>query len=265
MFKGQTFYHQHIRKAIIAFGTIFNNIVIERTNSSDEIVQSIRVPLSYSPKQKFLARIDAVSTANPAEAAITLPRIGFEITGLSYNPSRKVSLLTKNVAVGAGDDTNKLRTQFTSTPYDMNISMFIMSKNQDDGLQIIEQILPFFNPDFSVSINDIPEMGIKRDLQIILNNISFEDDYTGDYTQRRTLIWTLDFTLGLNFYGPVNLQGYIRTAIANTFNDPNMVSGTQSDTTVGRKYTVTTDPSDVTPETGSWDYIETFEDIFGDE
>lgn len=265
MFKGQTFYHQHIRKAIIAFGTIFNNIVIERRNASNEIVQSIRVPLSYSPKQKFLARIDAVSTANPAEAAITLPRIGFEITGLTYNPSRKISLLTKNRAVGEGDSPNQLRTQFTSTPYDLTISMFVMAKNQDDGLQIIEQILPFFNPDFNVTINDIPEMGIKRDLKINLDGVSFTDDYAGDYTQRRTLIWDLNFTLGLNFYGPVTKQGIIRTAIATAFDDPRLLSGSNSDTEVGRRYTVTTDPADATPETGEWDYIETFEDVFGNE
>jgi len=256
MFLGKFFYHQHIRKAIIAFGTIFNNITIHRKNSAGEIVQNVRVPLAYSTKQKFLARIAAVPTTDPASVAITLPRIGFEITGLNYNPTRKINLLTKNVAVGQGDDPNKLRSQFTSTPYDMNISLYIFAKNQDDGLQIVEQILPFFNPDFCVTINDVPEMGIKRDLQITLNGIDYEDQYEGDFTQRQSVIWTLNFTLGLNFYGPVEMQGIIRTAIANTYaNDIPDISNAQ-------RYTVTTDPSDATPEVGAWNYVETFDEFY---
>jgi hypothetical protein len=171
----QHFYHQHIRKAIIAFGTIFNQLTVERKNSAGEVAQSIRVPLAYGPKDKFLARVAAVSGNDPASVAITLPRIGFEITGLQYNPQQKLNILTKNIAVGVGDDADKVRVQYTSTPYTLSISLFIVTKNQDDGLQIIEQILPFFNPDFCVTITDIPEMGIKRDLQIILENVSYED------------------------------------------------------------------------------------------
>jgi hypothetical protein len=256
MFAGKFFYHSHIRKAIIAFGTIFNNIVVQRKNSEGEYAQSLRVPLAYSTKQKFLARIASVPTIDPANIAITLPRIGFEITGLNYNPTRKINILTKNIAVGAGDDTNKLRSQFTSTPYDMSISLYIFAKNQDDGLQIIEQILPFFNPDFCVTINDVPEMGIKRDLQITMEGIDYEDQYEGDYAQRQSVIWTLNFKLGLNFYGPVELQGIIRTAIANTY------ANDIADINNGQRYTVTTTPSDVTPEIGTWDYVETFDEFF---
>jgi hypothetical protein len=130
-----------------------------------------------------------------------------------------------------------------------------MTKNQDDGLQIVEQILPFFNPDFNVTIKDIPEMGITRDLQITLNSINYEDNYEGDYNQRTSIMWTLTFTLSLNFYGPVDLQGIIRTAIANTYLD------TATDTPISQKYTVTTDPSDATPE-GTWDYVEQFDEYF---
>ena len=254
MFLRQHFYHQHIRKAIIAFGTIFNQITVKRYNADQEIVQSIRVPLSYSPKNKFLARIAEVPSTTTQAAAIILPRMGFEITGLQYNPARKINLLTKNVAVGQGDDPNTLRTQFTSTPYDMNVSLYIMAKNQDDGLQIIEQIIPFFNPDFCVTVNDIPSMGIKRDLQIILDNIAYEDNYEGDYLQRRSIIWTINFTLGLNLYGPVEQQNIIRTSIANTYTDIDQPNYQQ-------QYQVTTNPNDATV-VDDWDYVEQFDEFY---
>ena len=254
MFLRQHFYHQHIRKAIIAFGTIFNQISVKRYNSDQEVVQSVRVPLAYSPKNKFLARIAEVPSTTTQAAAIILPRMGFEITGLQYNPSRKINLLTKNVAIGQGDDPNTLRTQFTSTPYDMNISLYAMAKNQDDALQIIEQIIPFFNPDFCVTVTDIPSMGIKRDLQIILDSINYEDDYAGDYMQRRSIVWTLNFTLGLNLYGPVEQQGIIRTAIANTYTDT-------VDPNYQQKYQVTTNP-DTAVVTDDWDYVEQFDEFY---
>lgn len=254
MFLRQHFYHQHIRKAIIAFGTIFNQITVKRYNAQEETVKSLRVPLAYSPKNKFLARIAEVPTTTTQASAIILPRMGFEITGLQYNPAKKINLLTKNVAVGAGDDPNVLRTQFTSTPYDMGVSLYIMAKNQDDGLQIIEQILPFFNPDFSVTINDIPAMGIKRDLQIIMDSINYEDTYEGDYLQRRSIVWTLNFTLGLNFYGPVEQQAIIRTSIANTYTDIEQPNYQQ-------KYQVTTDP-DTAAVTDDWNYVEQFDEFY---
>jgi len=180
--------------------------------------------------------------------------MGFEITGLQYNPARKINLLTKNVAIGQGDDPNMLRSQYTSTPYDMNISLYAMAKNQDDALQIIEQIIPFFNPDFCVTITDIPSMGIKRDLQIVLDSINYEDDYAGDYMQRRSIVWTLNFTLGLNLYGPVEQQGIIRSAIANTYTDIEQP-------TYQQKYQVTTNP-DTAAVTDDWDYVEQFDEFF---
>ena len=254
MFLRQHFYHQHIRKAIIAFGTIFNQITVKRYNADNEVVQSLRVPLSYSPKNKFLARIAEVPTSNTQAAAVILPRMGFEITGLQYNPARKISILTKNMAIGEGDNPNKLRSQLTSTPYDMSIALSIVAKNQDEGLQIVEQILPYFNPDFCVTITDIPEMGIKRDLQIMLDSVNYEDNYEGDYSQRRTIIWTLGFTLGINLYGPVDQQNIIRTSIANTYTDLQQPNYQQ-------KYQVTTNPNDAVV-TDDWDYVEQFDESF---
>lgn len=257
MFLRQHFYHQHIRKAIVAFGTIFNQITVKRFNSDREMVQSLRVPLAYSPKNKFLARIAEVPSANTKATAIILPRMGFEMTGIQYNPARKISLLTKNVAVGQGDAANVFRSQFTSTPYDMNISLYAMAKNQDDALQIIEQIIPFFNPDFCVTINDIPSMGIKRDLQIILDSVNYEDNYAADYAQRRSIVWTLNFTLGLNLYGPVDQIGFIRTAIANTYTDIDQ-------STFQQKYQVTTNPDNAAVD-DDWEYVEQFDEFYEQE
>lgn len=254
MFLRKHFYHQHIRKAIIAFGTIFNQLTVKRYNSEQELVQSLRVPLSYAPKSKLLTRVLEVPTANPASGAMILPRMSFEITGLQYNPARKINLLTKNVAQVVGDDPNTLRSQFTSTPYDMAVSLYIVAKNQDDALQVVEQILPFFNPDFTVTINDVPEMGIKRDLQIIMDSISYEDSYEGDYNQRRSIIWTINFTLGLNFYGPIEQQGIIRKSIANAYTDIDQTNYQQ-------RYQVTTNPIDANV-LDDWEYVEQFDEIF---
>lgn len=215
MFRGQHFYHQHVRKAIIAFGMIFNNINVVR-DKDDVAVQTLRVPLAYSTKQKFLSRIALIDSAEARnETAITLPRMGFEITSLDYDPSRKISLVQRNKAVDG--TSNSVRTSFTSTPYNLSIAMYVFAKNQEDGLQIVEQILPFFNPDFNVTVNDLPEMGIKRDIKITLDSISYDDQYEGDFAARQSIIWTLNFTMRLNFYGNVSNINIIKETISNLY------------------------------------------------
>jgi len=223
MFKGQQFYHEHVRKAIIAFGTIFNNINIVRKNSSDVEVQSLRVPLAYSTKQKFLTRIENQPTVESrGDVAIILPRMGFEILGLNYDATRKISPIQKHRKTDSSDAL-KVKTQFVSTPYDMNLSLYIFAKNQEDGLQILEQILPYFNPDFNVTLNDLPEMGIKRDIKIVLDGIGYEDNTAGTFADRQSIVWTLNFSMKLNFYGYVANQGIIREAIATIYQNPELV------------------------------------------
>ena len=158
MFKDKSFYNQHIRKAIISFGTIFNDINIERKNSAGAVTQALRVPLSYSTKQKFMTRIARVQdTTTRGEVALTLPRMGFEINGLNYDPARKVGPIQKTKVVGTGDDSNTVRQVFSSAPWNMDLALYIFAKNQDDGLQILEQIIPYFNPDFNVTdVLDFP-------------------------------------------------------------------------------------------------------------
>ena len=216
----QKFYHSSIRKAVIAFGNLFNNIMIDRKDENNNVVQTLKVPLSYAPSQKFLAIVEQQVVSGERSFQIILPRMAFEMTSINYDPSRRVSLVQQNRAVNTTSTT--LNAQFAPSPYNIQMSLYIYVKNQDDGLQIIEQILPYFNPDFNLSLNSIPELGIKNDLPIILNNISYDDQYEGDFTQRRAIIWTLDFTLKLNFFGPINKQQIINNVNVGFFNNEEM-------------------------------------------
>lgn len=221
MFKGKTFYHSHVRKAVAAFGSIFNNIVIQRKDSSGNVAQSLRVPLAYATKQKFLSRIEGQPNLTDQEVALVLPRMGFEISSLTYDPTRKVAPIQQHRKTNTSDAL-KMKQSFVSTPYDLNLTLYCFAKNQEDGLQIIEQILPFFNPDFNITVNDLPELGIKRDIKITLESIAYEDNTYGQFADRQSIIWSLNFTMKLNFYGHVADQGIIRKVIADVYQNPNL-------------------------------------------
>lgn len=199
-----TYYHGIIRKYIILFGTLFNDIYINRRGKTDDqdFVQTLRVPLSYGPKEKFLARVDGDPTFS-RPAAIVLPRMSFEITDISYAPDRKMPKTTKIVAPHP-DDPTKLNFAYTPVPYDINIELSVMTKNADDGTQIIEQILPYFTPDFTSTINVLPELDVKYDIPIILNSVNYTDSYEGDFIARRAIIWTLNFTIRGYIFGPTS-------------------------------------------------------------
>ena len=249
----QKFYHSSIRKAVIAFGNLFNNILIDRKDGDNNVVQTLKVPLSYAPSQKFLAIVEQQTVSGEKSFQIILPRMAFEMTSINYDPSRRVSLVQQNRSVNATSTT--LNAQYAPSPYNIQISLYIYVKNQDDGLQIVEQILPYFNPDFNLSLNAIPELGIKNDLPIVLNNISYDDQYEGDFTQRRAIIWTLDFTLKLNFYGPINKQQIIKSVNVGVFNDEEMSQRIEN-------YNVTVDPLSTTKENVTANvFIETFTDF----
>ena len=187
-------YHEIFRKTIVAFGTLFNNIELRR---GDEVM---KVPLAYGPKQKFLARLDQNPDPTNKRVQITLPRISFEINGINYDSQRKVSP-TQKVSVASTSTTNK--NVFMPVPYNLSFELAIISKNQDDGLQIIEQILPFFQPHFNLTVKLLPDMKEVKDVPVILNNIQYEDDYAGDFAQRRAVIYTLQFVVKTYLYGPV--------------------------------------------------------------
>ena len=216
---GQSFYHETVRNVIVAFGTMFNNIQIVRKDNAGTITQSMKVPLAYGPKQKWLARLDQDPSLATA-TAITLPRIGFEIGSLSYDPTRKMNRVQKFKKVKSSSSASgKLDTQYMPVPYNMDFEMSVMAKNSDDALQIVEQILPFFQPDYTVTLNDNTAMGTTRDVPIVLTNVGYEDNYESDMITRRAIIYTLSFTAKFYLYGPVTDQKVIKTVQVDQYTD----------------------------------------------
>ena len=215
---GKHFYHQSLRRLVIAFGTIFNNIVIHRKDSSGNVVQSLKVPLAYSPKEKFITRLDQQADLDSREVAITLPRMGFEIAGIAYDATRKLQKLGKVRAVKSSSPSI-MDYQYNPVPYNISFNLYSFTATAEGGLQVIEQILPYFQPDYTVTINTIPSMNIKRDVPIILNNVNYEDSYDGAYTQRRAVTYTLGFTAKTYLYGPVYSQRVIKETQADMYTD----------------------------------------------
>ena len=197
---GTYYYHEIIRRTIISFGTLFNNIHIKHENENGDDVSVIKVPIAYGPVQKFLARLDEKPDLRK-KVAITLPRMSFEMTTIQYDSSRKVSTVQTFQANRTGVGPVKV---YMPAPYNIGIQLSIISKYQDDMLQIIEQILPFFQPQFNLSIDLVNSIGEKRDIPIILEGISMSDDYEGDFSTRRSLVYTLNFTAKTSLFGPIS-------------------------------------------------------------
>ena len=212
---GTHFYNEGLRKLTIAFGQIFNNIIIQNTSSTGAVTKRFKVPLAYAPKEKFLVRLEQqANLQRDREVAVTLPRLGFEITGLSYDASRKLTKMQKTVRVKSNEDGKKLNFNYTPVPYNINFSLYSFTATAENGLQIVEQILPFFQPDYTVSIRVLPEMNLIRDVPIILNGVQYEDNYDGEFTRRRAVVYTLNFTAKTYIYGPMTNQGVIKTVQA---------------------------------------------------
>jgi hypothetical protein len=196
------FYHEILRKTIIGFGNLFNEITIKKKNDNNDVFSVIKVPLAYGPTQKFLARLEQEPNLNKP-IQITLPRMSFEFIGLTYDNSRKVTT-TQTFLSTSVEDGKDIRKTYMPVPYNMEFELSIMCKINDDMLQIIEQILPYFQPSYNLTINLVDQIGEKRDIPIILDNISMQDDYEGNFTTRRALIYTLRFTAKTYLFGPVS-------------------------------------------------------------
>jgi len=196
------FYNEILRRTVISFGSLFNNIEIKHNDSSDNVVSVIKVPLAYGPTQKFLARLDQSADLSK-KTQITLPRMSFEFTGLTYDSTRKV---TTTQTFTVKDPTNGTETKkaFMPVPYNMQFELSIMSKLNDDCLQIVEQILPYFQPAYTLTIDLVQSINEKRDIPIVLENITMQDDYEGDFTTRRVLLYTLRFTAKTYLFGPIS-------------------------------------------------------------
>jgi hypothetical protein len=194
------FYHEILRKTIVAFGTLFNNIQIKHKDNAGDDFSILTVPIAYGPVQKFLARIEQVPDLKK-RVAITLPRMSFEMTGISYDASRKSSTMQTFKALDQAN--NELTKVFMPVPYNVNFRLSIMSKLNEDALQVVEQILPYFQPHFNLTVDLVSSIGEKKDLPMILERISMDDQYEGDFTTRRVLVYTLDFVAKTYLFGPI--------------------------------------------------------------
>jgi hypothetical protein len=177
------------------------------------------VPLAYAPKEKFLVRLDQQPSLDEREFAITLPRMSFEISGISYDGSRKLTRVQKYKQVKAGEDGKVMTYNYTPVPYNISYTLNIFTATAESGLQIVEQILPFFQPDYTVTVNAVPSLNIKRDVPIILNDVQYDDSYNGDFTQRRAVIYTLNFTAKTYLFGPASTQGVVKTVQSDLYSD----------------------------------------------
>lgn len=232
MMFGHDFYHAILRKYVIMFGNIFNEIQVERFDSSGNKIQTLNVPLEYSPKQKSIQRVTADPTLN-RDIAATLPRLGFEMTGLTYAGARKLNSTTKMVR-GVDTGGNDFGYVYAPVPYDMSFSLYVFVKNAEDGTQIIEKILPFFTPDYTVTIKALPELNINLDIPIELNSVTTDDAYEGDFdASRRVLTWQLDFTVKGYLFGPINKQKFVINATIPLYADVDVTQAESAIISIG--------------------------------
>ena len=234
---GKYFYNESMRRMTIAFGQLFNKIQVKRKDSSGNVTQSIPVPLAYAPKEKFLVRLDQQPDLENREFAITLPRMSFEISGISYDGSRKLTRVQKYKTVKSSTDGKILNYNYTPVPYNISYNLNIFTATAEAGLQIVEQILPFFQPDYTVTVNAVPELNIKKDVPIILNTVTYEDSYNGEFTTRRAVIYTLTFTAKTYLFGPANTQKVIKEVQSDLYTDVNQTEGREV------RITITPDPT----------------------
>lgn len=244
MLSGNVFYHGIIRKTIVSFGKLFSSIYIDRKEGDSvtgATVQRLQVPLAYAPKEKWLVRLEQDPDLS-SNVYTTLPRMSFEILGYTYDSVRKTNRMQK-IVCGSGVDS--MNFVYSPAPYNIEISLYILTKTQEDGLQIIEQILPTFTPEYTLSIKVLPEMNIIQDVPVILNSVSVQDDYDGDFQTRRFVTHTLNFTLKTNLYGAVENNKVIEESAVNLSEAPD---GSSPFTT----YTATGDSTSSTVTNESW-------------
>lgn len=235
MLNSNVYYHGIIRKCIVGFGSLFSDIYIDRREGDSvtgTVIQRLQIPLAYAPKEKWIVRLEQDPTLEN-NVYTTLPRMSFEIIGYNYDPSRKVNRMQQ---IKCGDGTGSVSTMYTPVPYNIDLSLYILTKTQEDGLQIIEQILPTFTPEYTLTLNAVPDMNVKLDVPIVLNSVSVQDDYDGDFQTRRFVTHTLSFQMKMNLFGPISGQSIIDTVNANVgqnenFSNPNRIYTAEGDVT----------------------------------
>jgi len=217
---GNWFYHRRVRMVVSVFGSLFNNLYVLRQNSAGEVISQVKVPLSYAPKRSFIERLQEMKNGEDQErrVAIKLPRMSFEITSMTYDSIRQLPKSNSFSTVSAGS-SNTRDAIYTAVPYDIGFDVNIYAKSQDDALQIVEQILPYFNPQYTVSVKPFYDTNpeLKEDVPITLGGVSFSDDFEGSVGDRRTIIYTLSFNMKVNFYGPKDTRSIIREVHQNLY------------------------------------------------
>ena len=223
MLSNAYFYHQLTRKYVILFGNMFNNITVKRLNRTEGTeIERFKVPIVYGPKDKYYVRLRSDPDFNRPIQAL-LPRMSFELIGFDYDATRKQNSLLRSGVKRNNEST--AQSQYMSVPYNLTFELVIYTRNVDDGTHIVEQILPYFNPDYTVTINAIPELGFLKDVPITLNTVQNLIEHEGNFDAVRYVSWTLNFTMKANYYGPVANTSIIRTVYANLFNDQSLQAG----------------------------------------
>lgn len=243
---GTYFYHKRIRKSVAVFGALFNNLFVLRQDSTGGVISQVKVPLSYAPRRSFLDRINASSQGEAAEraVAIKLPRMSFEITSFNYDASRQLTKISNYNLTGTS--TSNRSKFFSPVPYTISFQLNVYAKTHDDALQIVEQIIPYFNPQYVVTIKPVTDFpSIKEDSAVILNAVTFSDDYEGSLEQRRSIIYTLDFDMKISFYGPINTGNIIRQADAQVYS---MLTGLTDSDELLETIRVIPSPADASPD-----------------
>ena len=216
---GTYFYHKRVRSAVSVFGSLFNNLYVLRKNSAGQTISQVKVPLSYAPKRNFVARLKSMNNGEEAErrVAIKLPRMSFEITSIAYDETRQLNKMNTLNKVVSGSTTTRQKI-FSHTPYNINFDLNVYAKSQDDALQIVEQVFPFFTPQYTVTVKPFSNItDLTEDVPITLTSTNFSDDFEGAIEQRRTIVYTLSFEMKINFYGPLNTSKVIREVSNNIF------------------------------------------------
>ena len=219
---GHDFYHGTLRRYVIMFGNLFNEIQVDRYNDTGTKIQTLNVPIEYGPKQKFIQRVLSDPTLN-REIGATLPRLGFEFTSMTYAPQRKLNSAHK-ISRGVNTGGLDFNYMYTPVPYDFNFSLHVLVRNTEDGTQIVEQIVPFFTPDFTVTMKMIPEMSVNMDIPIELISVTSSDSYEGDFDSRRIQTWQLDFTVKGYLFGPIKKFKYIIRDDTNLIDDSSAIN-----------------------------------------
>ena len=214
---GTTYYHQTIRKYVAVFGTLFNDINVVRRDASDVIKEQIKVPIAYSPRDRWILRLRRARGVSGTDEAVamSLPRMGFDLTGITYDGTRKLNTLGQVYSANTAAGTSTLMKQYNPVPYNFDFSLYSMVSNAEDGAQIFEQIVPFFTPEFTVTVNLIPSMNIAPDVTMVLGGVTIEDNYQGDFQSTREIIWTLTFTMKGYIYPDVKTGSVVKTVIVN--------------------------------------------------